>query len=112
MAIAREEIFGPVLCSLRFDTVEEAIALANDTVYGLAASVWTKNIDKALTVTRRVRAGRFWVNTIMAGGPEMPLGGFRQSGWGREAGMSGVEEYTQTKSVHVELGKRAHWVTG
>lgn len=112
MAIAREEIFGPVLCSLRFDTVEEAIALANDTVYGLAASVWTKNIDKALTVTRQVRAGRFWVNTIMAGGPEMPLGGFRQSGWGREAGMSGVEEYTQTKSVHVELGKRAHWVTG
>jgi acyl-CoA reductase-like NAD-dependent aldehyde dehydrogenase len=110
MAIARDEIFGPVLCSMHFDTVEEAIGLANDTVYGLAASVWTKNIDKALTVTRRVRAGRFWVNTIMAGGPEMPLGGFKQSGWGREAGVYGVEEYTQVKSVHVEIGKRAHWI--
>lgn len=110
MAIAREEIFGPVLSSFRFDTVEEAITLANDTVYGLAASVWTRDIDKALTVTRRVRAGRFWVNTIMAGGPEMPLGGFRQSGWGREAGMLGVEEYTQVKSVHVELGPRARWI--
>jgi len=90
MAIARDEIFGPVLCSMHFDTVEDAIQLANDTVYGLAASVWTKNIDKALTVSRRVRAGRFWVNTIMAGGPEMPLGGFKQSGWGREAGIYGV----------------------
>lgn len=110
MAIARDEIFGPVLCSMPFDTVEEAITLANDTVYGLAASVWTKNIDKALTVTRRVRAGRFWVNCIMAGGPEMPLGGFKQSGWGREAGTYGVEEYTQVKSVHIETGKRAHWI--
>ncbi|BCM20808.1 aldehyde dehydrogenase family protein [Mesorhizobium sp. J8] len=110
MAIARDEIFGPVLSSFHFDTIEEAISLANDTVYGLAASVWTKNIDKALVVTRRVRAGRFWVNTIMAGGPEMPLGGFKQSGWGREAGMYGVEEYTQVKSVHIEVGKRAHWI--
>ncbi len=110
MSVGRDEIFGPVLCSMHFDTVEEAIALANDTVYGLAASLWTKNIDKALTVTRRVRAGRFWVNCIMAGGPEMPLGGFKQSGWGREAGMYGVEEYTQVKSVHIEIGKRSHWI--
>jgi acyl-CoA reductase-like NAD-dependent aldehyde dehydrogenase len=110
MAIAREEIFGPVLSAFRFDTAEEAIALANDTVYGLAASVWTKDLDRALTVTRRVRAGRFWVNTIMAGGPEMPIGGFKQSGWGREAGMLGVEEYTQVKSVHVEIGARARWI--
>jgi acyl-CoA reductase-like NAD-dependent aldehyde dehydrogenase len=110
MSIARDEIFGPVLSSFAFDTVDEAIRLANDTVYGLAASVWSKNIDTALTVTRRVRAGRFWVNTIMAGGPEMPLGGFKQSGWGREAGMHGVEEYTQVKSVHVEIGKRSPWI--
>lgn len=110
MAIARDEIFGPVLSSFQFDTVEEAIQLANDTVYGLAASVWSKNIDTALTVSRRVRAGRFWVNCIMAGGPEMPLGGFKQSGWGREAGVYGVEEYTQVKSVHVEIGKRSHWI--
>ena len=110
MAIARDEIFGPVLSSFRFETVDEAIAIANDTVYGLAASLWTKDLDKALTVTRRVSAGRFWVNTIMAGGPEMPLGGFKQSGWGREAGIYGVEEYTQIKSVHVEIGKRTHWI--
>jgi acyl-CoA reductase-like NAD-dependent aldehyde dehydrogenase len=110
MAIARDEIFGPVLASFGFDTLEQAIHLANDTVYGLAASVWSKNIDTALTVSRRVRAGRFWVNCIMAGGPEMPLGGFKQSGWGREAGVYGVEEYTQVKSVHVEIGKRNHWI--
>lgn len=110
MTIARDEIFGPVLASFGFDTLEQAIHLANDTVYGLAASVWSKNIDTALTVSRRVRAGRFWVNCIMAGGPEMPLGGFKQSGWGREAGVYGVEEYTQVKSVHVEIGKRNHWI--
>ncbi|NHO20006.1 aldehyde dehydrogenase family protein [Acetobacter oeni] len=111
MSIARDEIFGPVLSSFHFDTLEEAIALANDTVYGLSASVWSKNIDQALTVTRRVQAGRFWVNTIMAGGPETPTGGFKQSGWGRETGLLGVEEYTQVKSVHIETGKRSHWIT-
>ena len=110
MVIASEEIFGPVLTVMPFDTVEDAIAIANDTEYGLAASVWTKNIDKALTVTRRVQAGRFWVNTTLAGGPELPLGGMKQSGWGREAGMYGVEEYTQVKSVHIEIGKRSHWI--
>ncbi len=110
MSIAREEIFGPVLTITAFDGVQEAIDIANDTVYGLAASVWTKNLDRALMVTRRVRAGRFWVNTTLAGGPELPLGGFKQSGWGREAGMYGVEEYTQIKSVHIELGKRDNWV--
>ncbi|WP_408873463.1 aldehyde dehydrogenase family protein [Gluconobacter roseus] len=111
MGIARDEIFGPVLACFHFDTVDEAIAIANDTVYGLAASVWSKNIDKALAVTRRVRAGRFWVNTIISGGPETPLGGFKQSGWGREAGLYGVEEYTQIKSVHIETGKRSHWIS-
>ncbi|WP_121631960.1 aldehyde dehydrogenase family protein [Tropicibacter alexandrii] len=110
MAIAREEIFGPVLTILPFDTVDEAISIANDTEYGLAASVWTKNIDKALMVTRRVQAGRFWVNCTLAGGPELPLGGFKQSGWGREAGIYGVEEYTQVKSVHIEIGKRTPWI--
>ncbi|OUJ03912.1 aldehyde dehydrogenase family protein [Acetobacter cibinongensis] len=110
MTIARDEIFGPVLSSFRFKTVEEAIQLANDTVYGLAASVWTQDISKAFRVTRRVKAGRFWVNTIMSGGPETPIGGFRQSGWGREAGLAGVEEYTQLKTVHIETDKRSHWI--
>ncbi|MEM6461064.1 MAG: aldehyde dehydrogenase family protein [Pseudomonadota bacterium] len=110
MAIAREEIFGPVLTMMPFATVDEAIEIANDTEYGLAASVWTKNIDKALMVSRRVQAGRFWVNTTLSGGPELPIGGFKQSGWGREAGIYGVEEYTQIKSVHIEIGKRTPWV--
>lgn len=111
MAIAREEIFGPVSTVMPFDTVEEAITIANDTEYGLAASVWTKNIDKALTITRRVQEGRFWVNTKLSGGPEPPIGGFKQSGWGREAGIYVVEEYTQIKSVHIEIGKRTHWIS-
>lgn len=110
MVIARDEIFGPVLTILPFDTLDEAVAIANDTDYGLAASVWTKDIDKALVVTRRVQAGRFWVNCTLAGGPELPLGGFKQSGWGREAGKYGVEEYTQIKSVHIEIGKRTPWI--
>ena len=71
--------------------------------------MWSKNIDKALIVTRRVRAGRS-CKYHFAGGPELPLGGFKQSGWGREAGKYGVEEYTQIKSVHIELGNRDHWV--
>lgn len=110
MSIARDEIFGPVLTIMPFDTIDEAIEIANDTDYGLAASVWSKNIDTALTVTRRVKAGRFWVNTTLAGGCELPLGGFKQSGWGREAGMYGIEEYTQMKSTHIALGPRDHWI--
>ena len=110
MRITREEIFGPVLCVMPFDTIEQAIGVANDTEYGLAASVWTQNLDTALTVSRRVQAGRFWVNTTLAGGPELPIGGFKSSGWGREAGMHGVEEYTQLKSTHIALGKRQHWI--
>lgn len=110
MSIFRDEIFGPVLTISTFDTVDEAIEMANDTDYGLAASVWSKNIDTALQATRQIKAGRFWVNTTLSGGPELPLGGFKQSGWGREAGIYGVEEYTQIKSVHVEIGKRSHWV--
>ena len=110
MTIASEEIFGPVLVVIPFDTIDEAISIANDTAYGLAASVWTKNIDQALTISRRVQAGRFWVNTTLAGGPELPIGGFKASGWGREAGVLGVEEYTQVKSIHIEIGKRAHWI--
>lgn len=110
MSVARDEIFGPVLVSMHFDRLDQAIALANDTVYGLAASVWSRDINTALTAARRIRAGRFWVNCIMAGGPETPMGGFKQSGWGREGGMMGVEEYTQVKSLHIDTGKRAHWI--
>ncbi|MDB3928959.1 aldehyde dehydrogenase family protein [Paracoccaceae bacterium] len=110
MSIYRDEIFGPILTVTPFDSVEHAVSLANDTKYGLAASVWSKNIETALHVTRRVQAGRFWINTTLAGGAELPLGGFKQSGWGREAGEYGVEEYTQIKSVHIETGQREHWI--
>lgn len=110
MRVAREEIFGPVLSMITFRTVEEAIEIANDSPYGLAASIWTKNIDKALTAMRQVQGGRMWVNTTIAGGPGQPLGGFKQSGIGREGGRIGVEEYTEMKSVHIAIGKRNHWV--
>ena len=109
MTIARDEIFGPVLCVLTFDSVEQAIALARDTDYGLSASVWSKNIDKALGVIRKMRAGRCWINTTIVGGPEQPMGGFKRSGIGRECGILGVEEYMETKSIHIALGQRQHW---
>lgn len=111
MAIAQEEIFGPVIGIIPFDTVDEAIEIANGVVFGLAASIWTKDIDKAVSTMRRVRAGRTWINCTITGGPEMPIGGFKQSGWGREAGIYGVEEYTQVKSCHIELGKRSPWLS-
>jgi betaine-aldehyde dehydrogenase len=110
MTIAREEIFGPVISVLTFETVEEAISIALDTEYGLAASVWSKNIDTAMGVIRKMRAGRCWVNTTIVGGPEQPMGGFKRSGTGRECGMMGVEEYMETKSIHVALGPREHWL--
>lgn len=109
-ALLRDEIFGPVLAVQPFDDFEEAVAIANDTVYGLAASIWSKDIDTAVQMGRRVQAGRVWVNCTLAGGPELPIGGFKQSGWGRETGIYGVEEYTQIKSMHIEFGARVPWV--
>ena len=108
MTIARDEIFGPVLAVTPFETEAEAVSLALDTDYGLSASVWSKNIDKALGVIRKMRAGRCWVNTTIVGGPEQPMGGFKRSGTGRECGMLGVEEYMEVKSIHIALGDRDH----
>ena len=110
MRVAREEIFGPVLCMMTFASEAEALELANDSPYGLAASIWTKDIDKAVRMMRGVEAGRTWVNTTIAGGPGQPLGGFKQSGIGREGGVLGVEEYTEVKSIHIAVGKRTPWV--
>ena len=113
MRIAREEIFGPVLSVMSFKTLDEAISLANDTEYGLAAYVWTNDLSTALSCSRRIRAGRVWVNSALAGFPELPLGGFKQSGNGRETGRFGVEEYTELKSVHLQVGRQAErWVDG
>ena len=86
MAIAREEVFGPVVVALTFETVAEAIELANSTSYGLSPSVWSRDVDTAIGVGRGVRAGTVWINTFMDGTPELPFGGYYQSGIGRELG--------------------------
>lgn len=107
MAICQEEIFGPVLSVLTFDDVADAVRLANDTMYGLAAAVWTKNIDIALTSAKGIRAGTVWVNAYYDAGLAfvMPIGGYKASGFGRELGREGLEEYFETKAVHVRLAQ-------
>lgn len=103
MTIAREEIFGPVLATLTFDDVDEAIARANDSMYGLAAAVWTRDIKKAHYVAQRLQAGTVWINTYNLYDAAMPFGGYKASGYGRELGRVALEGYTQTKSVWVDL---------
>ena len=113
MAVAREEIFGPVLSVMSFDTTDQAIRIANATEYGLAAYVWTNDLSTALDCSRRIRAGRVWVNAALTGFPELPLGGFKQSGNGRETGRYGIDEYTELKSVHLQVGRQPErWVEG
>ena len=105
MTIAREEIFGPVASVLRFDSVDDAIAKANDTIYGLAAGVWTRDVGKAHHVAREIRAGTVWINTYNQYGSGSPFGGFKQSGFGRDLGFqSALEKYTELKSVWVSIG--------
>ena len=103
MTIAREEIFGPVLSVLRFREIDEVVRLANDTPYGLAAAVWTKDIKKAHRAARLLRAGTVWINSYGLYDSAMPFGGYKMSGFGRELGHHGLMEYTQTKSVWVDL---------
>lgn len=111
MAIAREEVFGPVLAVQTFRTLDEAIALANDGSYGLSAGVWSENIHICLAFARRVEAGTIWTNTWMDGFPEITFGGMKQSGLGRENGRYGLEEYLEPKSVVMRIGPtRANWV--
>ena len=104
MTIAREEIFGPVLAAIDFVDVDEAIARANDSVYGLAAGVWTRDIKKAHYVASRLQAGTVWVNTYNVYDTAVPFGGYKQSGFGRDMSRYALDYYTQVKSVWVDLG--------
>lgn len=102
--VAREEIFGPVLSVITFDTVEEAIKIANDSEYGLAAAVWTSNLTTAHEVSRKLRAGTVWVNCYDEGGDmNFPFGGYKQSGNGRDKSLHALEKYTELKSTLVRL---------
>ncbi len=101
MRIAREEIFGPVSCILPFDTLDEVVTRANATRFGLAGGVWTRDIGKAMTAVRRIRAGTIWVNHYFAMDPAVPFGGYKMSGYGREGGFEHIDAYLQTKSVWI-----------
>ncbi len=103
MKIAREEIFGPVLSVIPFKSVEDGIATGNETTYGLAAAVWTRDVAKALKAARAIRAGTVWVNAYNLFDAALPFGGFKESGFGRELGSAGLDLYTEVKSVWVDL---------
>ena len=104
MTIAQEEIFGPVLSTLTFKDAEEGLKIANDTVYGLAAAVWTKNIDTAHKMARGLRAGSVWINCFDGGDITTPFGGYKQSGFGRDKSLHALDKYTELKTVWIELG--------
>jgi acyl-CoA reductase-like NAD-dependent aldehyde dehydrogenase len=103
MRIAREEIFGPVLSVIPFKDAEDAVAQGNETFYGLAAAVWTRDVGKALRMARALRAGTVWVNAYNLFDAALPFGGFKESGFGRELGQAGLDLYTEVKSVWVDL---------
>lgn len=102
MRIANEEVFGPVLSIIPFEDEDEAVEIANNTIYGLAAGVWTRSIRRAITMSERLEAGTVWVNTYRAVSYMSPFGGFKRSGIGRESGVTAINEYLQTKSVWID----------
>jgi acyl-CoA reductase-like NAD-dependent aldehyde dehydrogenase len=104
MTIAREEIFGPVLSVLSFDDIDEVIEQANNNPYGLAAAVWTRDVKKAHSVSRRLKAGTVWINTYGLMDASLPFGGYKSSGFGRELGMHAIEHYTELKTVWLNIG--------
>ena len=111
MPIAREEVFGPVLSVLTFSTLDEAIALVNDAEYGLSAGVWSNDVHTCLEFARRAEAGTVWTNTWMDGFAELPFGGVKESGQGRELGRYGLEEFLEVKTVAMRIGRtRSPWV--
>jgi acyl-CoA reductase-like NAD-dependent aldehyde dehydrogenase len=107
MSIAREEIFGPVVAIVPFDTPDDAIRIANDTRFGLTAGVWTRDVKLAHRMARAIRAGTVWVNMYNVVTSEAPFGGYRESGWGRENGPHAIDAFTEVKHVYVNLAERA-----
>ncbi len=103
MKIAQEEIFGPVLATLSFDDVDQVVDLANRNPYGLAAAVWTRDVKKAHSISRRLKAGTVWINTYGLMDAALPFGGYKSSGFGRELGMHAIEHYTELKTVWLNL---------
>jgi aldehyde dehydrogenase (NAD+) len=106
MEVAREEIFGPVLCVLRYTDEADAIRQANDSQYGLSAGVWSTDYERAVEVASQLRAGTVWINNWHQIDPALPFGGYKQSGLGRELGPSALDEYTETKHVHIDLTQK------
>ena len=105
--IAREEVFGPVLSVIGFDTEAEAIEMANDTIYGLAAGVWTTDIGRAMRVSKALKAGTVWINTYRTISYMMPFGGMKHSGIGRESGADSIREFLETKSTWLSYSDAA-----
>jgi phenylacetaldehyde dehydrogenase len=103
MSVVREEIFGPVVCAMPFDQPEDIVPVANDSNYGLAAGVFTKDISKAHRTAKLLRAGTVWINTYHVFDAAMPFGGYKESGWGREMGSQVLDNYLETKSVVAAL---------